>query len=121
RLNQTLVRLQAIAQDCRAIIALTTTSTLDRIERLQSEGARLPPLLWLTTDDLPAGLKDLWRVPDCGGNSLAILQYTSGSTGTPKGVMLNHNNLLQNSRLLTKSFGYDSESHCVSWLPLYHD
>src|SRR6185503_11791907 len=35
--------------------------------------------------------------------------------------MLTHQNLFHNSMLLSRSFGYDSESHCVSWLPVYHD
>jgi acyl-CoA synthetase (AMP-forming)/AMP-acid ligase II len=35
--------------------------------------------------------------------------------------MLSHGNLLHNSMLLRRAFEYDSNSHCVSWLPIYHD
>jgi FkbH-like protein len=62
-----------------------------------------------------------WHAPLVPPDSVAMLQYTSGSIANPKGVVLQHNHLLNNQRMIQKSFQTDCETVVVSWLPLYHD
>jgi acyl-CoA synthetase (AMP-forming)/AMP-acid ligase II len=75
----------------------------------------------LTIESIQEELAEEWRESSIPPDHLAFLQYTSGSTGNPKGVMLTHQNLFDNSTLLARRFGYNADSHCVSWLPVYHD
>ena len=51
---------------------------------------------------------------------LATMIYTSGTTGNPKGVMLSHNNLLSNVLACEPSIPVDSNSSCLTFLPVCH-
>src|ERR1051325_8389042 len=121
RLNRNLFRLQAIAADAQAKVALTTSTVLTRVKPLLGQAPELETLDWLATDGLNSFTDNDWREPSINSDTIAFLQYTSGSTGIPKGVVLTHRNLLHNSTLLEHAFAYTSESQCVSWLPMYHD
>ncbi len=96
RRNRSLNRIQAIADDAEAQVALTTELVLNRVMPLIDETPHLKQLTWLPTCTLSADLEREWAMPDVHGDTLAFLQYTSGSTGTPKGVALNHANLIHN-------------------------
>ena len=52
--------------------------------------------------------------------TLATLIYTSGTTGEPKGVMLTHGNIASNLNYSTPTFAWDTDSSCISFLPLSH-
>lgn len=119
RMNRSLYRIQAIAADAQAKIALTTRSVIDRVQL--DETADLQAMRWEATDELPEGLDDLWHDPNVRPETLAFLQYTSGSTGTPKGVMVSHSNLLHNSALIAHAFEHTRSDTGVHWLPCYHD
>lgn len=121
RLNQSLSRLQAIVPDCQTAHALTSSKILSRIEPLLSQSPELTRLTWQVTNDISPDKADDWQDPAATPDTVAFLQYTSGSTATPKGVMITHGNLLHNSSLLQYAFEYGPDSHCVSWLPVYHD
>ena len=121
RRNRSMERIQAIADDAEAKVALTTTEVLARVGGLIDATPHLKQLTWLDTCQLPEGLDEQWRHPDIHGETLAFLQYTSGSTGTPKGVMLNHANLVHNSALIAHAFEHTRSSVGVFWLPSYHD
>ena len=121
RINQSLQRLQSIARDSQARFALTTSTGLSRIRSQSYDFGGMEAVRWIDTDSVEIGSGDDWRCPSVTADSLALIQYTSGSTGDPKGVMLSHENLLRNSAMLADAFEYDSESRCVSWLPVYHD
>ncbi len=121
RRNRSLARIQAIADDADAKVALTTDLVLSRVERLIDETPHLKELIWLATSHVPAGIDEKWKMPDVHGDTLAFLQYTSGSTGTPKGVMLNHANLVHNSALISYAFEHTRTCTGVFWLPSYHD
>ncbi len=121
RRNRSLERIQAIADDAEAKVALTTDAVLNRIEALIDETPHLKELSWLDTCHLPDGLDEQWQLPDIHGETLAFLQYTSGSTGTPKGVVLNHANLVHNSALISHAFELTRSGTGVFWLPSYHD
>ncbi len=120
RPNQSLVRLQAIAADAQATIALTTTTVLDNVKRGLAQSPDLQALRWLATDRTN-DLAQAWQEPALFRDTLAFLQYTSGSTGIPKGVMVSHSNLLHNERLIQGAFKLTEQSTVVGWLPLFHD
>jgi acyl-CoA synthetase (AMP-forming)/AMP-acid ligase II len=108
RMNRAPSRIQAIAADTGATVALTTAAVLEWIRPLIDQTSDLEGLRWLSTDPIAhgadQGYERQWQRPQITGDTLAFLQYTSGSTGTPKGVMLNHSNLLHNSALIAYAF-----------------
>ncbi|MEX2114170.1 MAG: aminotransferase class I/II-fold pyridoxal phosphate-dependent enzyme [Pirellulales bacterium] len=121
RRNRSLSRIQSIADDAEAKIALTTFPVWERVQSVLDQSPNLERIDWLCTDQLPAGAEDEWRQPDVHGDTLAFLQYTSGSTGVPKGVMLTHANLMHNSALISYAFEHTRSGLGVFWLPSYHD
>jgi acyl-CoA synthetase (AMP-forming)/AMP-acid ligase II len=121
RRNRSMTRIQAIADDAGAKVALTTDVVLSRVEPLIDETPHLKSLTWLATCHVPEGMDQRWKMPDIHGDTLAFLQYTSGSTGTPKGVILNHTNLVHNSALIAYAFEHTRSGLGVFWLPSYHD
>ena len=121
RRNRNLLRLEAIAADAEAAVALTTSQILARVEPHFAHNPYLKPLRWLATDCVAPTATDEWCEPPVRSDSLAFLQYTSGSTGTPKGVMLSHDNLLHNAALVHHACEHTSADRYVSWLPTFHD
>ncbi|MDG2380283.1 MAG: aminotransferase class I/II-fold pyridoxal phosphate-dependent enzyme [Pirellulaceae bacterium] len=121
RRNRNMHRIQAIADDASARLALTVSDVLHRTENLLDEGSTMHGLTWLATDELSDDQADGWEMPPVDGDTLALLQYTSGSTGSPKGVMLNHGNIVHNCSLITGAFEAGREVVGMSWLPTYHD
>jgi acyl-CoA synthetase (AMP-forming)/AMP-acid ligase II/acyl carrier protein len=119
-------RLQRIALDCDAHVALSSAQTLTTLdpELLSADAATSQ---WIATDELDDALADMWHRPELAESDLAFLQYTSGSTSDPKGVMLTHGNLLTNLDCIRQSFGIgETEDDLISatgvfWLPAYHD
>jgi acyl-CoA synthetase (AMP-forming)/AMP-acid ligase II len=119
-------RLQRIALDCDAHVALSTAQTLTTLDPdlLSTDAATSQ---WIATDELEYALGQMWERPSIQASDLAFLQYTSGSTSDPKGVMVTHANLLNNLECIRQSFGiFDNEEDHASrtgvfWLPAYHD
>ena len=91
------MRLQAIAEDARATVFVSTTSVADRIRQQFSLNPMLAKMPCVAIEDVPDDLADAWREPELDSTSLALLQYTSGSTEKPKGAMASHGNLLHNA------------------------
>lgn len=121
RRNQKMSRLQSIAADAQATVALTTAALLTSVEQRFEEAVDLGALKWIATDRLSSDLADNWQPPNVESETLAFLQYTSGSTGKPKGVMVSHGNILHNSEYIKQAFELSSESVSVTWLPSFHD
>lgn len=121
RRNRSLNRIQAIADDAEARVALTTEQVFNRVMPLIDETPHLKQLTWLPTCRVPSEMEREWTMPDVHGDTLAFLQYTSGSTGTPKGVVLSHANLVHNSALISHAFEHTRSLSGVFWLPSYHD
>jgi len=121
RRNRNMARIDAIANDAQAKIALTTFDVLQRVQTMIGETPALQQIRWRATDQCDEGLADSWRRPDVHGETLAFFQYTSGSTGTPKGVMLSHANLMHNSAMISYAFEHTRSGSGCFWLPLYHD
>lgn len=120
RPNRSFSRLQSIAIDSGATVALTTRETFSVLARRGTDSPALSALKWLATDRLEDAATH-WQAPHTDGTTVAFLQYTSGSTADPKGVRVTHGNLLHNLDGIYRSFGLNAESHVVSWLPMYHD
>jgi 8-amino-7-oxononanoate synthase/acyl carrier protein len=121
RRNRNMARIDAIANDAEAKIALTTFEVLERVQTMIADTPALQRIRWRATDQWDEEQADQWRRPDVHGDTLAFLQYTSGSTGTPKGVMLTHSNLMHNSAMITYAFEHSRSGSGCFWLPLYHD
>lgn len=122
RRNRSMLRIQAVARDCDANVALTTDSVLERVEPLIDDTPLLKRLTWCPTCRFEASMADKWVYPEeITPESTAFLQYTSGSTGTPKGVMLSHANMLHNSGIIAHGFEHTRSGLGVFWLPSYHD
>lgn len=121
RQNRTLDRLEAVALDATAKVALTTSGLRDRIQSALREWPGLAEMEFAAVDELTRGIEDDWRPPKIDEQTLAFLQYTSGSTGSPKGVMLSHRNLIANSRLIQSGFEHNEKCIGVIWLPPFHD
>ncbi|MGC1375083.1 MAG: condensation domain-containing protein, partial [Anaerolineales bacterium] len=121
RLNRPDPRLQAIAQDAQARVALTTPQISASIEQRLANTPELASIRWLTTQDLDITQAEQWQSPQSTGDTLAFLQYTSGSTAQPKGVMVSHGNLINNLKKLDHLMGINHQTQGVVWLPPYHD
>ncbi len=121
RRNRNMARIDSIANDAEAKIALTTFNVLERVRTMIGDTPALQRIRWRATDQWDEQLADSWQRPDVHGETLAFLQYTSGSTGTPKGVMLSHANLMHNSAMIAYAFEHTRSGSGCFWLPLYHD
>jgi 8-amino-7-oxononanoate synthase/acyl carrier protein len=121
RKNRSVERIEAIAADADASVALTTRDVLDRFDGLRATAPSLENLVWKVDSELEPEWAGRWERPDIDGDTLAFLQYTSGSTGTPKGVMLSHENLLHNSLRIMQAFEITRSQSGVFWLPSFHD
>jgi acyl-CoA synthetase (AMP-forming)/AMP-acid ligase II len=56
-------RIQAIARDAQAVIALTTTAVYSKVQSLLTEKADLENLQWLATDNLTTRTEENWQEP----------------------------------------------------------
>jgi acyl-CoA synthetase (AMP-forming)/AMP-acid ligase II len=125
RIDRTLPRLQAIAKDAGATLALTTQHLLMEFLTSGQQGLvqaeELASLRWIATDTMEDGLEDGWKEPAITSETLAYLQYSSGSTGAPKGVMVSHGNVIHNAALTQERWQFPPDGEMVSWLPLHHD
>jgi 8-amino-7-oxononanoate synthase/acyl carrier protein len=121
RRNRNMTRIQAIANDAGAKVALTVHDVADRVSGIVEEAPNLRTLQWVATDRISEQLAAQWEMPRITPDTLAFLQYTSGSTGTPKGVMVSHGNMMHNIMLIVSAFELGPDGYGVSWLPMYHD
>ena len=119
--NRKGARIQGIAGDCQASVALTTQDLVDQILRDDNMRAEMQGLQLIGTDKLDRSIAIQFNEIPIYDTNLAVLQYTSGSTGEPKGVMLTHANLIRNCEIISTLFGEHYTSIGCSWLPTYHD
>lgn len=119
--NRKGARIQGIAEDCYASVALTTQDVADQISRDESMRSETQNLHLIGTDRIDRSIAIQFSELPVLDSHLAVLQYTSGSTGQPKGVMLTHGNLIRNCEIISTLFGEHHTSIGLSWLPTYHD
>ena len=119
-------RLTAIAQDCQARVALTSSQTLATLD-LSRVAPDLASLNWICVDTIDPAEATEWKAPILSPDGAVFLQYTSGSTSHPKGVVVTHRNLLCNLEMIRVGFGIPwvappaQPGIGVFWLPAYHD
>ena len=121
RRNRSIKRIQTVADNAEAAVALTTEAVIKTVNEMFDEAPSLKNLAWLATGTLDDALADQWAFPNINSETIAFLQYTSGSTGMPKGVILTHRNLLHNSEMILQGFEHTRTGRGVFWLPSYHD
>lgn len=121
RPNRSINRIQAIASDSQASVALTTRKLVDGIDRCYKYAPELAKIQWIASDEIELSLGNNWEMPEVTLQTIAYLQYTSGSTSAPKGVMISHANALHNSADMGLTWKVTSQSILVSWLPHFHD
>ncbi len=121
RRNRKGSRIQNIAEDCQATVALTTSDAIARL--LRDEGIReeMKNIDLVGTDAVDRSIAIQFADIPIDPSQLAVLQYTSGSTGEAKGVMLTHENLIRNCEIISLLFEEQHKNTGVSWLPTYHD
>lgn len=113
--------LNAICDDARPSIVLTTREQFPRIRQAMSQSLPWSELPCCCAEDILDDAASGWNAPHINSSTAAFLQYTSGSTATPKGVIVNHGNIISNEKMIQDAFGENESSIVVSWLPLYHD
>ena len=79
-----------IARDADVSAVVTTGALAGRLRDRRTELGGNGSAPWVALDEVPDSAGSGARLPDVGGDDLALLQYTSGSTGRPKGVMVSH-------------------------------
>ncbi|HEY1353968.1 MAG TPA: AMP-binding protein, partial [Ktedonobacteraceae bacterium] len=114
-------RIQSIAADAQATLALTSRALLPKMEQACAQLPDLGSLRWLSSDGADARQEEAWQAPALLPHMLTFLQYTSGSTGNPRGVMVSHANLLHNSAMMQQRWAHTPQSVGISWLPMFHD
>ena len=121
RPNRSLNRIHNILKNAQTNIALTSTDTLQGLERQLENTPELRSLRWIATDAIDKTAGSHWRRPFISQDDIAFLQYTSGSTAEPKGVKIAYKNLLHNLEAIHRCFRHSTRSKGVIWLPPYHD
>ena len=119
--NRHFARLQAIASDAHAQLALTLQSTFGQAAAVLDSEPGLVKVHLIASDCIPEDQADQWMEVKIKSDALAHLQYTSGSTARPKGVMVTHGNLMHNSEYISQGFDHSPGSVSLTWLPHFHD
>src|SRR5262249_46740110 len=105
RLERSLPRLRAVAEDAGAAAVLTIAALRQMSEGFQSLAPELTALPWIASDEIDESIAGDWKPPALAAGDLAFLQFTSGSTGTPRGVMVTHGSLFHNAGFSHRAFG----------------
>lgn len=122
RPNRADPRLDAVAANCGATVALSTGDVLAKLRAQRLKIECLEGLDQIATDSMASNVSPPAKAPvPARGETLAFLQYTSGSTAAPRGVMVSHANLMANEAMIRVAFDWHENSSVVSWLPVYHD
>ena len=121
RRNKGVDRIHTIISDSEATICLVSRQVYDDIKKNSPDDEVLNKLQWIIYEDVADDYASEFDNVKISAADVALLQYTSGSTGNPKGVMITQLNILYNSEYIRQSFGLDSSSVGVNWLPIFHD
>ncbi|MFK5856959.1 MAG: AMP-binding protein [Bacteroidota bacterium] len=121
RRNKGIDRIHTIITDSEAEICLVSRQVYDDISKSFKGDNLLAGLQWIVYEDIMDNEASLFTETEIVANDVALLQYTSGSTGNAKGVIITQMNILYNSEYIRLSFGLDTSSVGVNWLPIFHD
>ncbi|MDQ0505111.1 AMP-binding protein [Xanthobacter agilis] len=121
RRHRLIARLQAVAADSGAKVALTGGGVAEQVAHWRADSTVLGALRWHDLGGLdldPARAAPLRAVDP---QATCFIQYTSGSTALPKGVEVSHANLMADMARMEAAWGLSPASTMVSWLPAFHD
>lgn len=121
RLERSLRRLVAIAQDADARAILSTAAVCNIAASILPQHPQLERLRLIASDVTEPTPIVGFEPPPIAPGATAFLQYTSGSTASPKGVIVTHQNILHNERVIEVGFRHDEHTRFAGWLPLFHD
>ena len=121
RNNRNAQRIQAIAENAKSRLCLTTSCIKPRLMAMAKSLPEIDKNAWNFIDQIDPSTGNHWKKQSIKSNELAILQYTSGSTNLPKGVMVSHGNFVHNLTFSYKLWELSENSKFVSWLPAFHD
>lgn len=109
-----------IAADADVSVVLTTAALAGKLRERWGELGGDGSAPWLALDEVPDERGTDARLPELGGDDLALLQYTSGSTGKPKGVVVSHANVIAHLDQTQALAGLPAGGNVVSWISVYH-
>ncbi len=115
--NRSLSKFQHILNNCEPRLLLSNIPNIfDRIEYVE-----VNKIKFIDVSEFDFLQSELDFQPNISLNQIAFIQYTSGSTQMPKGVVINHSNLISNSKIIHTAFEHSTKNQGVSWLPAFHD
>lgn len=121
RADRTSARLRGMIADADVALIVSSSAIGTRASLLETLIPEIAGIPWIEVNGIEESVAEVWRVPACAGDTLALLQYTSGSTAAPRGVMVSHGNLVDNLTQTAALGGHTRDSISVSWLPVNHD
>ncbi|WP_428351971.1 fatty acyl-AMP ligase [Mycolicibacterium sp.] len=114
-------RLDAVINDARPTVVLTTTSAAQSVREFLRTLPRDRRPRMIAVDAVPDAVGNGFVPAPLDTSAIAYLQYTSGSTRNPAGVEITHRAACTNVVQMILSVGLDWNIRSVSWLPLFHD
>jgi acyl-CoA synthetase (AMP-forming)/AMP-acid ligase II/acyl carrier protein len=116
--EQSIRRLKYIAGDSQAKWVVASRQAIEQLK--QDNGKLLSDLSWIAVEDAIANnFTKIFSAPL--REDIAIYQYSSGTVGLPHGVKISHENLMENSELIRRTFVHTAKHRGLVWLPPYHD
>ncbi|SCW93801.1 AMP-binding protein [Ancylobacter rudongensis] len=121
RRHRLIQRLQAVATDSGAAIALTGGGVAEQSALWQADSPELAAIRWQDVGDIDSDPAQATPLRAVDPTATCFIQYTSGSTALPKGVEVSHANLMADMARMEEAWGLSPASTMVTWLPAFHD
>ncbi len=115
-------RLDTAMRDARPSVVLTTRSALELIEGFLDRLTGVPRPQVVLLDELPDSAARQFNPVNIDMGDICHLQYSGGATRAPVGIEITHRAMVTNLVQMILAIDLsDTNTHGVSWLPLYHD
>jgi acyl-CoA synthetase (AMP-forming)/AMP-acid ligase II len=121
RRHRLIQRLQAVAADSGAAVALTGGGVAEQSALWRADSAVLGAIRWQDVGDIDTDPAQAAPLRDVDPDATCFIQYTSGSTALPKGVEVSHANLMADMARMQDAWGLSPSSTMITWLPAFHD